>query len=407
LLVLGVAVLLVALIGTGIYGFLGGLYAYAPRSQGGTAQVARPGERINILLLGVDGGLTEDDEGKVTGQIKDNFRRTDTMLLLSFDPEEHTVGIISIPRDTRVLIPGHGWQKIAHAHAFGGPGLAMETVEAFLGVPVHHYVRTNFEGFSHIIDALGGVEFTVERRLHYEDPLQNLYIDLKPGRQLIDGEKAIQLLRFRSYPNGDIGRVEVQQKFLKALLDKVFDTGIILKLPSLAREISRYVTTDLKPGEILSLATSGMRVKREAIRWGVVPGHDQMIGGLSYWIADNNGTQRLVGELVRGVDLEASSHVTLEILNGTDVPGLAGQLATYFQNQGFKVVRTANADRSDYAETRIYYHRQDDPSLNNVPRALLYLVESPKIYKAYGDGFAADVTIILGRDLAKTRLGGN
>lgn len=374
--------------------------------------MVRPGERINILLLGVDGGLAEDDAGKSVGQIEDGYRRTDTILLLSFDPEQHQVGVISIPRDTQVEIPGHGVQKIAHAHAYGGPGLVMETVEGFLGVPVHHYIRTNFQGFARIIDALGGVEFTVERRMQYDDPEQNLHIDLRPGRQVINGEKAIQLVRFRRYPNGDIGRVEVQQKFLKALLDKVFNTGTILKLPSLAKEISRYVTTDLKPAQILSLATNGMHVKQDDIHWGMIPGHDAMQGGLSYWIADTRGTQKVVAELVRGLDYEANGNVRVELLNGSGVAGLGRKLSVLLEGQGFKVVRVADADRSDYDATRIYYHSNTNPNLNNITRSLMYLVDSPRVYKDYkedGSGAVpgADVTVVIGRDVAKSKIGGS
>src|SRR5690606_33450199 len=122
--------------------------------------------------------------------------RTDTMILFSWDKQTGTIGALSIPRDTRVQIPGRrGYDRVNAAHAIGGPELAVRTVEQLTGVDVDYYVRLDFEGFQRIVDTLGGVVIDVERAMHYSDSAQGLYIDLKPGIQLLDGAQALQYVR--------------------------------------------------------------------------------------------------------------------------------------------------------------------------------------------------------------------
>ncbi|MCD5407250.1 MAG: LCP family protein [Desulfotomaculum sp.] len=145
-------------------------------------------ERLNFLLLGMDARPCE----KTT--------RTDTIIFVSIDPKENRIAVMSIPRDTRVKIPGHGSDKINAVNVYGGPELVSQTVSDLLGVPVDHYVLTNFDGFKDIVDAVGGVDFYVAQDMYYYGPADNTLIDLKKGQQLLDGDKALQFIRFRSYP---------------------------------------------------------------------------------------------------------------------------------------------------------------------------------------------------------------
>lgn len=299
-----VLVVLVAFgtLGTGVTMFLNRISTPLPVDQGDNPPAKpTPGERVNILLLGLD----------------DDKLRSDTMILVSMDPEKKKVGVLSIPRDTRVpLAVGPGekakTEKITHAYAYGvgdkkfpGPARSMKTVEDWLGVPVHYYVRVDFEGFKKVVDLLGGVEMDISEPMKYEDKEQNLKIDLPAGRQLLDGEKAIQFVRYRSYRNADLGRIEAQQRFLKALMDKMFRIGSILKLPAIAGEAAQYVETNIEPTRMISLARLASNLPEDSVEFGTVVTRD--VPGEAYLEPNNEATQKLIDRLIRGIDPAYSS----------------------------------------------------------------------------------------------------
>lgn len=169
------------------------------------------------MIMGVD--ERDDDVG-----------RSDTLMVATLDPKKDHAALMSIPRDTRVKIKGHGWDKINAAYAYGsakggpeaGEKLTQRTVEDFLGVNMDHYVVINIQAFQKIIDAIGGIDIDVEKRMYYEDPWDDdggLIIDLQPGMQHMDGKTAVTYVRYRD-EEGDIGRIKRQQKFMKACMDK-------------------------------------------------------------------------------------------------------------------------------------------------------------------------------------------
>ncbi|MEG1346199.1 MAG: LCP family protein, partial [Acidaminococcaceae bacterium] len=177
--------------------------------------------RINVLILGIDDGDSEDFEGP---------KRTDAMLVASFDPDHNEVALVSIPRDTRVQIPGRvGLDKINHAHAYGGVLLAKQTVANLLKIPIHYYVLLNWQGFIDVINIIGGVDMYVEDNMNYEDPYADLKIHITKGYQHLDGKLAGEYVRFRSDELGDIGRVQRQQRFLKALASEFFNLTNVIK----------------------------------------------------------------------------------------------------------------------------------------------------------------------------------
>ena len=153
--------------------------------------------RINVLLLGIDDGDSEAAESEP--------KRTDAMMLASFDPEGNEVALVSMPRDTMVQIPGHkGYDKINAAYAYGGVMLAKQTVANLLRVPIHYYVLVDWRAFKESIDLIGGVDLYVDKDMYYEDPYADLVIDIKHGYQHLNGELAGQYVRFRKDELGDI-----------------------------------------------------------------------------------------------------------------------------------------------------------------------------------------------------------
>ena len=221
--------------------------------------------QVNVLLMGVD--VNRDRRGRPT---KD-WARTDTILLVNVDRFARALRILSIPRDTRVRIPRYGWHKINAAHAFGGPELLLRTIEENFHLRLHHYVRTNFEGFISLVDAVGGVDLYVEKDMDYDDNWGRLHVHLKEGFQHLDGDQAQQYVRFRKDREGDLGRVKRQQKFLKALLRQALAPRNWVKLPALVKKARQYVTTDLTDLELLALANFLRSVPEENICTETLP----------------------------------------------------------------------------------------------------------------------------------------
>lgn len=232
----------------------------------GLAEVAKSSP-YNILVLGVD------VEAKLT----------DVMMLCQVDPVEHKVSMLSIPRDTRVKINGRN-AKINSSFSHGGVEQVIKCVKDLTGLPVHHYFLINTAAFRDTIDALGGVYFTVPRKMDYEDPLQNLYIHLEPGYQLLDGDKAEQLVRFRRYSNGDIDRIAVQQSFIKELIAQKLTAGYIVKIPKVYSIIEKNSNTDMTPAEMINTGKQLLVVEGESFKSLTVPGEGTYIGEVSYYV---------------------------------------------------------------------------------------------------------------------------
>lgn len=247
-------------------------------------------KQLNILLLGVDDGDY--------GNSDSDARHSDTMIVANVNLENAAVNLLSIPRDTKVLIPGHkGYDKITEACFYGGPSLAVRTTEDFLNISIDHYILINWQAFIDIVDILGGVDLYVEHNMDYEDPYANLSIHLSKGYQHLNGQKAGEYVRFRHDELGDIGRVQRQQVFLKALSEQMFRLGTIAKLPSLVKALKQHVQTDMKPMAMVKLANALKGFKTGTLHCEMLPGNFATIGGLSYWEPDKIQTEQLVQKM--------------------------------------------------------------------------------------------------------------
>ena len=238
---------------------------------------------IRIMLLGVD-------------QRKDDVGRSDTLMVAAVDTTSEKTALLSIPRDTCTEIDGNGYDKINHAYAFGGHELSQKSVEHLLGVPMDHYIIIDIQAFKRIIDMIGGVDIDVEKRMHYEDPWDDdggLVIDLSPGEQHMDGEKAIQYVRYRD-GEGDIGRIGRQQKFMKAVLAKVISPEILPRLPKLIDEMKCAVVTDMTVSELMDFVQILKSVHDNGFAAHMVPGQPAFHKDISYWIPDISDTRELL-----------------------------------------------------------------------------------------------------------------
>lgn len=242
----------------------------------------------NILIMGVD---------KRSGDVG----RSDTLMVAMVDPGKDKISLLSVPRDTLVSIPGHGWDKVNHAYAYGGHELSRKTLENFLGLQINNYVLVDFQGFIKLVDAIGGIDIDVEKDMQYTDPYDGetgLVINLHAGRQHLDGTTAIQYVRYRD-EEGDIGRVKRQQKFLKAVFQKLSTTNLLTRSPEIARTLYQSIDTDLSVTDLASLLmTFAKNVSGDArLETEMVQGSPAYLDDISYWIPDMEALRRQVARL--------------------------------------------------------------------------------------------------------------
>lgn len=248
-----------------------------------------------VLIMGVD--RRDGDVG-----------RSDTLMLAAVDEEQSRATLLSIPRDTRVEVGTYGYDKINHAYAFGGHEMTLAAVEKIVGVPVTHYVLIDTSAFERIVDAVGGVDINVEKRMHYEDPWDDnggLVIDLQPGEQHMTGAQAIQYVRYRD-GEGDIGRIARQQHFMRALLAQFLSPQVIPRLAAVVDEVKNAVETDLSTRQLLTLAKRMKDIEAGGMTMQMVIGTPAYLGDISYWIPDLVETRK---ELFAGVGRELSERM--------------------------------------------------------------------------------------------------
>ncbi|MGD8752104.1 MAG: LCP family protein, partial [Anaerolineales bacterium] len=374
--------------------------------------------RVTMLVMGLDYRDWESGEGPP---------RTDTMMLLTLDPLSKTAGILSIPRDLWVAIPGSKYGKINTAYQLGeaynlpggGPGLAMDTVEKLLGVPIQYYAQIDFSAFERFIDEIGGVKLDVP----YEMRIDLIGDDrgsktLEPGIQTLPGAYALAYARARNTEGGDFDRAQRQQQVLLSIRRRIlrFDLlpTLLQKAPVLYQELSSGINTNLTLEEAFQLAWLAQQIPEEAIHNAII-GTEQVAFGKSpdgldilkpltdkiRLIRDQVFTpdgpiSPVVQEGVEPVELMADEGARLTILNGTFTPGLAGRTSEYLQSIGANVLEVADAIDKPYNYTTVYDYTGN-------PYMLKYLVDLMsisefRIHQQYNPESEVDVTVILGDD---------
>ncbi len=242
-------------------------------------KIADASSRINIIAFGLNDLLA------------------DTMMLFSYDPELNKIDILSIPRDTYNHIDGFNdlaQKKMNAIYGFpevGGVNGMKKELSEFLGIPIHYYLKVDFEAVAAVVDTLGGYEVTVPFDMYYDDYYDTppLHIHFKEGYQVLDGADSVRYLRFRknndgSRSLGDIDRIPRQQHFVSTMMNKALSS----KLPAVINTIigGEYVTTDMTLEEALGLAIKGASLESESINFYMLEGEARMINGSSYWIHD-------------------------------------------------------------------------------------------------------------------------
>lgn len=372
--------------------------------------------RITVLFLGLD--YRDWEAGEIP--------RSDTMMLATIDPLNQTAGFLSIPRDMWVEIPHFGHGKINTAYFLGeanklpggGPGLAMETVEQFLGVPVDYYALVDFMTFVNLIDELGGLDLYVRQevtisRIGEEDSQEVL----REGVQWLDGMQVLGYARSRYTDGGDFDRAHRQQEVIMAIRDQIVTWNmlpeLVAKAPALYQEVNTGIRTNLNLDDMLKLANLGVQIPEGNIAQSVI-GPDMVYtakspDGLSIMIPipddirglrDQVFTNNPVSLSVVSNDpaaLRQTEGARISIQNGTQEPALATRTADYFRSQGLNVVEETNAQNIHHTSQMIIYHGK--------PYTARYLAEllgipSTQVTFDFNPDNYADIVLVLGNDWA-------
>ncbi len=375
-------------------------------------------ERITVLILGIDERAQWDEPAW----------RTDTMIVATLDPVTLEAGVLSIPRDLWVEIPGYTHNRINTAHYIGdydeypggGPALAVETVEHNLGFEIDYYTRINFQAFIDLVNEIGGIDITVEETI--DDPLypdanygyDPLYIEA--GEQHFDGELALKYARTRHSGNGDFDRARRQQQVILAILEKITQPAVLTRLVSKAPElysmVEASVSTDFKLDQIVALAGLARKVETDDIRFAVIdenctenwttPDGSMVLVPIRECMREKRDyIFGMVSTEEADAENETSEEtdVTLSVLNGTLTPGLASTTADFLTTHNFEVANFANADSQDYNTSLIILNR----TLPQTAERLAELLGLPHSALVNGENPTAeyDIVVILGQDYAQ------
>ena len=376
--------------------------------------------RVTILLMGLDYRDWEQ---------QNDYSRSDTMILLTLDPASKTAGILSIPRDMWVAIPGFQHGKINTAYYLGeayklpggGPALATKTVEQFLGVPINYYAQIDFGAFVSFIDEIGGVTVDVPQTITVDllggDGVKTKKT-LQPGRQNLPGEWALAYARARHTEDGDFDRARRQQQVIMGIRERMLDRGmlptIIQKVPTLFQQLKSGIHTNLGLDEAIRLALAAKDIPEENIKRGVL-GTDTILFGFSpdnlsilipipdkvhllrdqIFTATGSMKPATPGDVLQRMRAE---NAKLAVFNGSSDDTLTKRTVEYLENQGANIIDSGQADKA-YTTTTIIDH-------TGSPFTLGYLTElfsNPylKIYSRFEPDSPVDVEIYLGTDWAR------
>lgn len=357
---------------------------------------------VNILVMGID---PVSDANNTLSHFAGS---SDTLLLVQLNPNDQTVRVLSIPKDSQVVIPEVGLAKISLANSVGGPSLAARVVSRSLNnVSIDRYVRLTTNAFRELVNQLGGVEVFVPEKMSYTDATQKLKIDLDPGWQTLNGEQAEQFARFRDSSVGDITRVQRQQALMTALRDRLTSPAFLPRLPQLIHSIQNYVDTNLSLPETLALVNFALQLNQENLHMVLLPGNLSAFSQdpSSYWL-NSSGINSVMGEFfgVRqaGVTLKPRSLNTLKIAvqNASGQPNSSQRVVEFLKNKGFDNVYTVSDWPDLQRQTQIIAQQGNKDAATNLNQILgLGNIEA----NSTGD-LESDLTIRVGKDWVEDTL---
>jgi polyisoprenyl-teichoic acid--peptidoglycan teichoic acid transferase len=373
---------------------------------------AQPSKPYNILLLGAD------------FRKGDTAYRTDTIIVARIDPQTKKIWLLSIPRDTKVLIPGHGYQKINAAHAFGGPELTVRTVTQFTGLPINHYMEVNFQGFQKAVNQMGGVWMNVPKAINDKraasQSVHQRAAKISAGWQRLDGEHALTYVRSReAYADQDIGRMGAQQLFFRAIAEQLAKRTDVPTMIKVVNGISPYIQTDLSlmdmMGTALALKDAGSKNMYTATVGGewvspfIVSDEAKLHvlveniknsepfnkGANASNVPNPTPSAPTSGTSATAATVKNPKAVKITVRNGAGVSGYGAQAASILKAKGFTVKGVGNANQNVYITTLVVY-KTDLAAANAVAATL---IPGTKVVKSRGlYSSPTEILVVVGKD---------
>lgn len=382
-----------------------------PMSSGGTLRLPHLTRPVNILVMGIK--VITADLKEVPPELRHLSYQAlvnsfdglaDSMLLVRFNPQTQQVVVLSLPRDTRTYVQGR-LTKLNEANPQGGPALTAESVSDLLGgIAIDRYVRINVQGVGNLIDALGGITVTVPQNMKYRDDSQHFYVDLKAGKQLLNGEKALQFLRFRYDANGDIGRIQRQQMFMRALAEQTLNPTTITRLPKILSVIQSNVDTNLSVEELMALLGYSAQINRANVQMLMLPGSfsTRKDFSLSYWLPNYSEIDSLVKQYFSygGQPITSGGQpqqVRIAIQDSINNPEAVQRLKKTLRESGYIAISVDKPIKESLPITRVVAQQGDRTTAEMIQR---FLGVGEALVESTG-ALNSDITIQLGQDWAK------
>ncbi len=375
-------------------------------------QVPEVSKPVNILLLGIKTNLSDVKTSDGSSRKKTGYDAevdsldglSDTIMLLRFDPETKRTIVLGIPRDTRIERSERGVEKINAVDQESGPAAAAKEVSKVLGgVAIDRYIRVNNMGVAKLVDELGGVTVTVPKDIKYQDDSQHFYVNLKAGKQHLDGVKLLGLLRYRHDANGDIGRMQRQQMVFKALLEQSLNPMTMARIPQLFTVLKSHIDTNLTVEELLAIGGFSMQNGKSKMQMLMMPGDyngDGKQGVTSYWLPDESNIQNMMARYFdHGTILPSETNVErlkINIQDTSHFPDATTRLIKRLNRAGYQNVHLDNPPKiKEDLTTSQFIAQKGNPE---VAEGLSQLLGFGEVKVESSGNLYSDVTIKLGRD---------
>lgn len=317
---------------------------------------------VNILISGVDIGDPNLKGNNVP-------KRTDTIILMNYNPKNSDINIVSIPRDTLIRINGKN-EKINAANAIGGQNMLIQSVEQLFNIDINYYGKVDYEGFDKIIDTIGGIDVVIKQNMNYDDASQNLHIHFNKGDKVhLDGKKAEEFFRWRKnndgtgLSDGDLGRIENQHEFIGKVVDKFKNPLIIAKIPSILSTVSKYSDTNMQPEEMIKYTYLISKTDKSKISMSTIKGDSVYINEISYFVYNEKNNVELLnkihGDTTNSVNNSGSANeyiknLRVQVLNGTKINGLAKEYADKLKQKGYTNIATGNSTKTSKSKVVLF-----------------------------------------------------
>ncbi|PKM70832.1 MAG: hypothetical protein CVU93_00070 [Firmicutes bacterium HGW-Firmicutes-18] len=349
------------------------------------------GRRVNGIIIGTDD--------------VDYAKHSDVIIFLSYNPEKRFLDIISIPRDTKISLKGVAIRKINQIYAYyykknknhhlAARGVK-DALQEILGIDIPYYAQLDYIGFRNLIDVLGGVKVEISQPMNYDDNWGKLHIHFSTGTHLLNGQKALEYIRYRTGDRADLDRILRQQGFMREVMNKVKEPRVIVGFPKIAKILYQNIHTNISVWDILTVIYELKNFNLSNVRLQSLPGAPSR----GTWIPNSVGVQKSIELITTGSvnDIEkfpTYSNVVVEIFNASGKTNLAGQMRRALTKNSFDVIKIGNYDADSKYEKTLIIDRMGTLSK---AQQIADVIGAKEVITKIDASRGVDVTVIIGRD---------